>query len=368
MPPVSSRTIIRSSPATRSRFRLEASASASNTTAGRRLANRSISLRSRNRPASGRMSKGTLSHFGPPTDPNSTASAALACASVTSVSGTPEASIAAPPTRPSLNSKLAMRRRSQNSASRNTSRMISGPMPSPASTRTLRFDGMFRLPSGAGGGHVPLPRLPGARLGLVSADRIHLLLGDADVIEAVQQAVLAERVEVEMHLLAVGAGNRLAVEIDRQHRVGALLGVLHQLVHDRLRQGDRQQAVLEAVVVENVGEAWRDDAAYAETEQGPGRMLAARAATEIVAGDDDLGVAVRRLVQHEIRVFGAVAVVAQLLEQKMAEAGALDRAQVDGRENLVGIDVDRRHRRRDPAQLRELFHVRPLKFDRHGRA
>ena len=54
------------------------------------------------------------------------------------------------------------------------------------------------------------------------------------------------------------------------------------------RHGDRQDAVLEAVVVEDVGERGRDHAADAEIEQRPGRMLARRAAAEIVAGDEDL--------------------------------------------------------------------------------
>src|SRR3979409_490474 len=87
MPPVNSRTIMMSRPATSSRFNVEASANASNTNAGRRLANRSISLRSFSRPRSGCNSNGKVSHFGPPTEPNSTASLACAWASASSVSG-----------------------------------------------------------------------------------------------------------------------------------------------------------------------------------------------------------------------------------------------------------------------------------------
>ncbi len=77
----------------------------------------------------------------------------------------------------------------------------------------------------------------------------------------------------------------------------------------------RQDAVLEAVVVEDVGEAGRDHAADAEVEQRPGGMLAARPAAEIVAGDQDLRLAVGRLVEDEIRVFRTVLVVAHLREQ-----------------------------------------------------
>jgi len=57
-------------------------------------------------------------------------------------------------------------------------------------------------------------------------------------------------------------------------------------------------------------------------------MLAARAAAEIVVGDQDLGVAIGRLVEHEIRILGAVGVIARLGEQALAEPGALDRLEV----------------------------------------
>ena len=119
---------------------------------------------------------------------------------------------------------------------------------------------------------------------------------------------------------------------------------------------DRQDAVLEAVVVEDVGEAGRDDAADAEIEQRPGRVLAARAAAEIVAGDQDLRLAVGRLVEDEIRVLRAVVVVAHLGEQALAEAGALDRLQVVLGDDHVGVDIDHRQRRGDAGQLGELVH------------
>ena len=78
-----------SSPATTSRFSVEASASASKQIAGRRLANTAISLRSRSSPASGRFVRSTPAHFGPPTAPISTASAERHEATASSVIGTP---------------------------------------------------------------------------------------------------------------------------------------------------------------------------------------------------------------------------------------------------------------------------------------
>ena len=90
-------------------------------------------------------------------------------------------------------------------------------------------------------------------------------------------------------------------QIDGERGIGAALGVVEQLLQVLGRDADRQHAVLEAVVVENVAERGRDHAADAEIHQRPGRVLA-RAAAEIVAGDQDLGLAIGRLVEHEIRV------------------------------------------------------------------
>ena len=120
--------------------------------------------------------------------------------------------------------------------------------------------------------------------------------------------------------------------------------------------GDRQDAVLEAVVVENIGEAGRDHAAYAEIEQRPGRMLAAGAAAEIVAGDQDLRLAVGRLVEHEVRILGAVLLVAHLGEQPGAEPGALDRLQIILGDDHVGVDIDDRQGGGNAGQLGELVH------------
>ena len=160
-----------------------------------------------------------------------------------------------------------------------------------------------------------------------------------------------------MHLLAVGARDRLGFEVDRHHRVGAFLGVLHQLVADFLGQGDRQDAVLETVVVKDVGEARGDDATDAEIEQGPRRVLAARPAAEILGADQDLGIAVGRLVQDEIRVLRPVRAKADFLEQPLRQPGALDRLQIDRRKDLVGVEIVDRQRRSDAGQLGKFVHV-----------
>ena len=122
------------------------------------------------------------------------------------------------------------------------------------------------------------------------------------------------------------------------------------------RDPDRQDAVLEAIVVEDVGEVGRDHAADAEVEQRPGRVLTRRAAAEIVARDDDCRLAVGRLVEDEVGVLGAILAIAHFGEEALAEAGALDRLEILLGDDHVGVDIVDRHRRRDSGQCRKLVH------------
>src|SRR5207244_9585703 len=172
---------------------------------------------------------------------------------------------------------------------------------------------------------------PGAQLGVLLLERsdgASLLHGQPDIVEAVQEEMELEIVEIELDHAAIRAADFLGLEVDRQRGVRAARGVVHQLVQVFRADSDRQDAVLEAIVVENVGERVRDHAANAEIEQRPRRMLAARAAAEIVAGDQDLRLAISGFVEHEIRVFRTVFLVAHLGEQAGAKPGALDRLQI----------------------------------------
>src|SRR5580704_8763772 len=137
---------------------------------------------------------------------------------------------------------------------------------------------------------------------LKALDLAGLEIGHADVVEAFEQAFLAVRFDVELDHAAVGAADFLLLEIDGERRVGAALGIVEQFLQILRRHLDRQHAVLEAVVVENVAERGRDHAGDAEIQQRPRRVLARGAAAEIVAGDQNLRFAIGRLVEHEILV------------------------------------------------------------------
>src|SRR5690606_41682707 len=85
-------------------------------------------------------------------------------------------------------------------------------------------------------------------------------------------------------------------------------------------------------------------------------MLAARPAAEILARDQDLGVAIGWLIEHEIGALPAVLVIAQVIERGLAEARALDRLQELLGHDHVGVDIDHGQGCRHPTQGGELFH------------
>ena len=76
--------------------------------------------------------------------------------------------------------------------------------------------------------------------------------------------MLAEGIDLEVDLAAIGTADFLCLKVDRDGGIGPPAGVIEQLVDLRLREFDRQNAVLEAVVVEDVGEIRRNYATDAE--------------------------------------------------------------------------------------------------------
>src|SRR5580658_3083617 len=192
-------------------------------------------------------------------------------------------------------------------------------------------------------------------------DLAGLEIGHADVVETLEQAFFAVWIDVEFDHAAVGAADFLLFQIDAERRIGAALGVVEQFFQIFGRHLDRQHAVLEAVVVENVAERGRDDAGDAEIHQRPGCVLARGAAAEIVVGDQDFRLAIGRLVEHEIRVLAAVVAITLFREQALAQPGALDGFQILLGDDHVGVDIDHFQRRRDAFQHGELLHRNSLR-------
>src|SRR5690348_3841663 len=120
--------------------------------------------------------------------------------------------------------------------------MISGPIPSPGRTATF-----------IGSSSSEIPGVLRLALLLEGADLVRVAQRKADLVEAVEEAVLAERVDVEAEALrAIGGRDRLLSQINDQFEPGKRRGVVEKLVDLGLRQRDGQEAVLQRIVLEDL--------------------------------------------------------------------------------------------------------------------
>ena len=96
-------------------------------------------------------------------------------------------------------------------------------------------------------------------------------------------------------------GERARFQIGRQLVAGMAAAPLEQIFDLLFAEHDRQHAVLEAVVVEDVGEAGRDEHAEALVFERPRGMLAAGAAAEIAPREQHARAFGLGPVQFEVR-------------------------------------------------------------------
>src|SRR5690606_14923616 len=150
-------------------------------------------------------------------------------------------------------------------------------------------------------------------------DRGVLLQQVAELVDAFQQAGPGERVQRELETTAVGQGEAARGDVDRKLDAGRV----QQLVHHRLLQHDGQQAVLQRVAAEDVGDLAADDRAQAQVEQRPRRVLARGTAAEVAAGDQDLRALVSRAVERKVRVRRTIRQCAPVVERVPAQSLAL---------------------------------------------
>ena len=123
------------------------------------------------------------------------------------------------------------------------------------------------------------------------------------------------------------------LEVDGDGGAGLVVEVVPEPLHDLLVDLRREQPGLAGVAAEDVAEARRDDDLEAVVLQRPHGVLARRAGAEVGAGDEHRAGGVLGSVEHE------AGVVAPGREQPVLEAGAGDPLEVDGRDDLVGVDV-----------------------------
>src|SRR5713101_4391308 len=154
----------------------------------------------------------------------------------------------------------------------------------------------------------------------------------ADLVQAVEQAIPIKRVDREW-IRETLAPHLLRLEVDGDHGRRILGREVDQVPHLAIRQCHREQAGLVAVRPEDVREARRHDRAITGVANRPGRVLARRPASEVLAGHQHRRALVFGPVQDEVVRLPPV------IEKEGAEAGALDALQELLRDYLVGVDV-----------------------------
>ena len=102
-------------------------------------------------------------------------------------------------------------------------------------------------------------------------------------IHAIEQAGFIERVDREIHR-AIRKRKRLRCKVNGEFGRGDFLDEVEQHLVSRFVHNDRDEAILERVVAEDVREGGGDYRAESETRQRPGSVLAARSTAEVVTG------------------------------------------------------------------------------------
>src|SRR3972149_9543952 len=173
----------------------------------------------------------------------------------------------------------------------------------------------------------------------VSSASIRCLQSQPDVIEAAEQTVSPEGVDLELGAEAHGVVNLLRLKVDGDPVVGEFLRAPDERLDVTPGELHGEQAVLEAVVPEDVAEAGGYDDLEPVLLDGPRSVLAGRADPELGSAHEDAAARVLRLVEDEILFGGAVRVVADVDEQQFAEANAVDLLHEPRGDDLVGVYV-----------------------------
>jgi hypothetical protein len=175
--------------------------------------------------------------------------------------------------------------------------------------------------------------------GLEGTDLAFVFQGQTDVVQSVEQAVASERLYLEGRFESVSVANRAVFQIDGQRVLGIGRVPLKQTFDLFFVQLNREDPVLEAVVVKDIRKGRSDDASDAVIIDGPNRVLSRRTATEIASRDQDGGGVVSREIQFKVGVRGSIFVESPIKKEELAEAASLDAFEKLLGNDLIGVDV-----------------------------
>jgi hypothetical protein len=127
-----------------------------------------------------------------------------------------------------------------------------------------------------------------------------------DVVESCQEALSAEGVDRKGQRQTMLVAECRGFKVDGELVAGMLPDAGKQIVNLGGVEANRQNAVLEAVVVEDIGEARRDQGAKTIVLQGPRGVFAARSTAEVSAYQEDRRAFGLRPVELEIGILRTV--------------------------------------------------------------
>jgi len=174
----------------------------------------------------------------------------------------------------------------------------------------------------------------------VGGDFGGVLEGLGDVVQTFEENFFAGRGDFEIVGVAVAVLDGLGGEIDGEGIAHFGFGLLEELIDFGFGEDGGEDAVLETVVIENVGVAGSDDDAEAVVFDAPGSVFAAGAAAEIGAGEEDGGAFVAGEIEDEVGIGFFAGEVAPVVEENAAETFAGEGFEELLGDHLIGVDVD----------------------------
>ena len=126
--------------------------------------------------------------------------------------------------------------------------------------------------------------------------------------------------------------------MDRNRRFRIVVDRREEFAQEAFARYHRQNAVVESVVAENIGEEARYDYLESVTRNSPCGMFAAAAASEVFARHQHL-TGIGGIVEYEVGLRAAVFLVTPVGEEVIAETFARGRFQEARRDNLVCVHV-----------------------------
>ena len=111
--------------------------------------------------------------------------------------------------------------------------------------------------------------------------------GEADIVPTVEEAAASEGIDLEAVAHPAFSLNLLLLQVNRHPKASRFSNALKNGFHLLLGKPHREQAVLEAVVEEDVRKRGSDDATEAVVQKGPRGVFPRGAAPEVGSGDQD---------------------------------------------------------------------------------